>query len=99
MAKFELPIYNEKDEIVKTHQRNKCPVDLFLKFQEYSAKVTSNEVENDTDFFNEIKGLMCELFPAMTEKEYTNNADVAEVIALFNKVVTKATQFETAKNA
>lgn len=99
MAKFELSIYNEHDEVVKTYQRNKCPVDLFLKFQKYSEEVTGAKVKNDTEFFAGLKSLFLEFFPAMTEKEYTNNTDVAEIIVLFNTIIKKATQFTSEKNA
>jgi hypothetical protein len=98
MAKFELPIYDENDRVIKTFQRNKCPVELFLKFQQYSEKVTGDKVKSDTDFFAGLKDLFLEFFPAMTEKEYTNNTDVAEIIVLFDKIIKKATQFTNEKN-
>lgn len=99
MAKFELNIYDHNDKVVKTHQRNKCPVELFLKFQQYSEKVTGEQITNDGDFFAGLKELFLELFPDMTENEYMNNTDVAEVIVLYSTVVRKATQFTSAKNA
>lgn len=98
MAKFELSIYDDNDKVIKTYQRNKCSVDLFLKFQKYSEKVTGAEVKNDTEFFAGLKDLFLEFFPAMTEKEYTNNTDVAEVIVLFNNIIKKATLFTNEKN-
>ena len=98
MAKFELSIYDENDKVIKTFQRNKCPIDLFLKFQQYSEKVTGDKVKNDTEFYAGLKDLFIEFFPAMNEKEYTNNVDVAEIIILFNKIITKATQFTNEKN-
>jgi hypothetical protein len=98
MAKFTLSIYDENDKVIKTHQRNKCPVDLFLRFQQYSEKVTGQEVKNDIEFFADLKGLVLELFPAMTEAEYTQNTDVAEVIKLFHDIITKATLISTGKN-
>lgn len=98
MAKFELSIYNDNDEVIKIHQRNKCPVDTFLKFQQYSEKVTGEKVKSDKEFFNGLKGLFLEFFPALTEEEYTNNTDVAEIIVLFNKIIKKATEFTNEKN-
>lgn len=98
MAKFELSIYDNNDKVIKTHKRNKCTVEMFLKFQRYSEKVTGEKVKSDAEFFAGLKDLFLELFPDMTEGEYMNNTDVAEVIVLFNRVVTKATQFEQAKN-
>lgn len=98
MAKFELSIYNENDEVVKTYQRNKCPVELFLKFQQYSEKVTGNKIKDDSEFFAGLKDLFLEFFPAMTEKEYTNNTDVAEIIVLFNAIINRATRLTNEKN-
>ena len=98
MSKYELKIYDENDNVIKTHQRNKCSVDLFLKFQRYSEKVTGEKITNDKDFFAGLKELFLEFFPAMTEDEYKNNTDVAEIIVLFNSIVTKATHFTTEKN-
>jgi hypothetical protein len=98
MAKFELSIYDENDKVIKTYQRSKCPVDLFLKFQQFSEKVTGDKVNNDKEFFGGLKDLFLEFFPAMTEKEYTNNTDVAEIIVLFDKIIKKATQFTNEKN-
>lgn len=98
MAKFELSIYNENDEVVKTYQRNKCPVELFLKFQKYSEKVTGNKIKDDSEFFAGLKDLFLEFFPAMTEKEYTNNTDVAEIIVLFYAIINRATRLTNEKN-
>lgn len=98
MAKFELNIYDDNDKVVKTHQRNKCSVELFLKFQRYSEKVTGEKIKNDNEFFAGLKDLFLEFFPAMTESEYKNNTDVAEIIVLFNAIITKATQFNSEKN-
>ena len=99
MAKFSLSIYDENDKVIKTYQRNKCPVDLFLRFQQYSEKVTGAKINNDIEFFAELKGLILELFPAMTETDYMNNTDTAEVIKLFNDVIHKATLISAGKNA
>ena len=99
MAKFELNIYDDNGEtVVKTHQRNKCSVDLFLKFQRYSENVTGEKVKSDNEFFAGLKDLFLEFFPAMTATEYTNNTDVAEIIVLFNDIIKKATQFNSEKN-
>lgn len=98
MAKYELSLYDDNDKVIKTYQRNKCPVDLYLKFQQYSEKVTGDKVKNDKDFFAGLKDLFLEFFPAMTEKEYTNNTDVAEIIVLFNTIISKATKLTNEKN-
>lgn len=98
MAKFELSIYDDNDKVIKTYQRNKCPVDLFLRFQQYSEKVTGEKVKNDIEFFADLQGLILELFPTMTEAEYKSNTDTAEIIKLFNDVIRKATLINAGKN-
>lgn len=98
MAKFELNVYDKDENVIKTHKRNKCTVELFLRFQQYSEKVTGGKVKNDVDFFENVKSLFLEMFPNLTAEEYNNNTDVAEVIALFNDIITKATTFTQAKN-
>lgn len=98
MAKFELSIYDDNDNVIKTYQRNKCPVDLFLKFQQFSEKVTGEKVKDDKTFFEGLKALILEFFPEMTEKEYTKNTDVAEIIMLFHTIIKKATLFTNEKN-
>lgn len=98
MAKYELSIYDENDKVIKTFQRNKCSVEMFLKFQQYSQKVAESKVKNDAEFFKGLKELFLEMFPAMTESEYKNNTDVAEVIVLFRTIVAKATHLTDEKN-
>lgn len=92
MAKFELSIYNTKTgEVEKTYQRNFMPVSLFIKFQKFSEEVTANKIESDEIFYKKLKNLFTELFPDLTDSEYQNQTDAAEVIALFNFVLKKST--------
>lgn len=102
MAKFELKIYNtETGETEKVLQREFMPVSLFLKFQQFSEKLTGNKVENDAAMFAALKELYVEMFPSLTNDEYMNNTDAAEVLTLFRAVLVKATQIAgaTKKNA
>ena len=95
MAKFELSIYDTKTgEVEKTYQRNFMPVSLFIKFQKFSEEVTGNKVESDEAFYKKLKNLFVEMFPELTEAEYSNKTDAAEVIALFNTVLKKSTTLE-----
>ena len=98
MAKYELSTYDGNDNVLKTYQRNKCSVELFLKFQQYSQKVTEREVKNDVEFFKGLQELFLEMFPEMTEAEYKNKTDVAEIIVLFHTIIAKATHMTDEKN-
>lgn len=102
MAKFELPVYNvTTGDIEKTYKRNFMPVDLYVRYQAFSEKVTSDKFKSDKDFFVELKDLFLETFPEMTAEEYLNQTDVAEVVNMFGDIINKATQFSTgdSKNA
>lgn len=100
MAKFELKIYNmDTEEVEKTYQRNFIPVSLYLKFQQYSEKVVGNKIKSDLDFFTELKDLFLETFYGLTEEEYLTKTDVAAVLKMFSTICSKATQFDSSKNA
>lgn len=99
MAKFELKIYNMKtEEVEKTYSRNKIPVNLFLAYQELSEKLVSEKIENDIDMFKALKGLFMETFDGLTDNEYDEQVDVAEVLITFRNIIKKATVFEASKN-
>lgn len=94
MAKFELSVYDvATGEVAKTHKRNFMPVDLYIRFQKFSEKVTSMKFKTDIDFFVELKDLILEVFPDMTADEYLKQTDVAEVVKMFGDILTKATEF------
>lgn len=92
MAKFELTIYDNKTgEKARTEQRAFMPVDLYIRFQAFAEKTTTDKFKTDKEFFDELKPLCLELFPNMTEEEYKNQTDIAEVLVLFSKVIDKST--------
>lgn len=95
MAKFELPIFNvESGEIEKTYTRAFMPVDLYLRFQAFAEKTSKENFETDREFFAELKPLMLELFPQMTQAEYEKQTDIAMVLVLFANVIDKSTSIE-----
>lgn len=96
MAKFELPIYDEKSgKVEKTHKRDFISVSLFLKYQKLNEELLSNKITEDKEFLNAIKELFLETFAGLTDEEYSKKTDVAQVIYLFNSIVTKATKFQS----
>ena len=103
MAKYELPIYDKKTgESEKVLTRNFMPVDLFIRFQAYAEKLSSDEYKEkvtDEIMFDELQPLFCEMFPTMTKDEYKGQTDIAEVLSMFRDIVTKATTIKPSKNA
>ena len=102
MAKFELPVRDNKTgEIIKTVKRDFMPVDLYIRFQQLSQKVLNNELKTDMELFTALKPLFRETFYELTDKEYMNNVDIAEVLIMFRNIIDKSTEFSSgdAKNA
>ena len=93
MAKFELPIYDATSgEVVKTHQRNFMPVNLYIRFQKLAEKLGSDKVKSDQEMFNLLEELFIETFPNLTKEEYQNQTDIAEVLLIWKAVLEKSTQ-------
>lgn len=95
MAKFELPIYDEKSgKQIKLCKRDFMSVSLFLKYQKLNEELLSNKITDDKQFLDAVKELFLDTFTEMTEQEYLNGTDVGQVIYVFNSVVQKATKFQ-----
>lgn len=95
MAKFELPIHDQKTgEVAKIHQRNFMPVTLYVKFQKLAEKLAGDKVKSDEEMFMLFEDLFIELFPELTKEEYQTGADVAEVLQVWNVVINKSTEIE-----
>ena len=93
MAKFELSVYDMRTEkVAKTLQRNKIPVNLYIRFQELSESLTKQKITKDADMFAALRDLFVETFPELTSDEYMNCVDVGEVLRMFRDIIAKASQ-------
>lgn len=93
MAKFELPIYDAMTgEIVKTHQRNFMPVNLYIRFQKLAEKIGADKVKTDKELFDSLEELFLETFPSMTKEEYQTQTDIAEVLTMWAAILEKSTK-------
>lgn len=102
MAKFELSIYDAAtDKVVKTHKRNFMPVGLYIKYQQLAEKLSADKIKSDAEMFLALKDLFRETFPELTEDEYQNQTDIAEVLIMFRDILDKSTQISSgnSKNA
>lgn len=93
MAKFELPIYDAMTgEIVKTHQRNFMPVNLYIRFQKLAEKIGADKVKTDKELFDSLEELFLETFPSMTKEEYQTQTDIAEILTMWAAILEKSTK-------
>ena len=83
MAKFELPIYGENDEVIKTYKTDHIRYGLLedaMKMQEEMEGTNADaKVKN-------IKPLVKRIFKGLTDEEM-EDADVFDIINSFNQLV------------
>lgn len=86
MAQFELNIYGENDEILKTYATEKVRWGVYLE----AAKLNEEIVEMDAaEKFNVINQFMGKIFPALTDAEL-ELADGDDVMNTFKQLIRKA---------
>jgi hypothetical protein len=83
MAKFELPIYGEDDEIVKQYATNICPWGVFVRAAEAAQTIKKKDI---TEQFSIIGGILETVFIGLT-KEELERADYEDVMNTFNQIV------------
>ncbi len=83
MAKFELPIYGENDEVIKEYATNVCPWGVFVRAAEASQTLKKKDM---TEQFNIIGGFLQTIFIGLT-KEELERADYEDVMNTFNQIV------------
>lgn len=82
MAKFELPIYGETDEIIKTYETDHIRWKLFIR----AAAIKDNEMKNGkSDDIEQISDLLKDVFCGLTDEDL-DNADFFDIINTFNQI-------------
>lgn len=84
MAKFELPIYGENDELVKTYATDHIRWKLFIKAAEIqeSAKLNGDDT---ADKIEQISDLLKNVFSGITDEDL-ENADVVDIFSTFKQI-------------
>lgn len=96
MAKFELNIYGEDDEIIKKHETDVVRWKIFLQALEF---YDTKEQRTPAEQIEGINSFVKKIFPALTDEEL-ENASVDDVFNTFNQLINTAKKIGgTAKNA
>lgn len=84
MAKFELPIYGENDELVKAYTTDHIRWKLFIKAAEIqeSAKLNGDDT---ADKIEQISDLLKNVFSGITDEDL-ENADVVDIFSTFKQI-------------
>jgi hypothetical protein len=96
MAKYELKIYGENDEIIKTYATDNVMWGFYLE-----AVKASEEIESMTtaEKFEMINSFVKRLFVGLTDEELATGASGDDVLNVFNQLMRKARTIGGEKNA
>lgn len=83
MAKFELPIYGQDDEVVKSYATNICPWGVFVRAAEASEGLKKKSVSEQMQLMGEI---LSTVFVGLTQEEL-EHADYDDVVNTFMQIV------------
>ena len=83
MAKYELPIYGENDEIVKMHETNICPWAVYIQAADMQEELQKKSAREQMEAVGEI---LKAVFPALTDAELMH-ADGSDVMNTFIQIV------------
>lgn len=93
MAKFQINVYSDSDEVIKTYVRNTCPVHLFTRAVKLAEKLESKKA-SDYEAIDEIIEIVKALFPEMTQEE-ADRCDMTDIIFTFRELVQRSARIES----
>ena len=83
MAKYELPIYGENDEVIKMHEANICPWAVYIQAADMQEQLKNQSAREQMDA---VGNILKAVFPALTNDELLR-ADAADVMNTFAQIV------------
>ena len=83
MAKYELPIYGENDEVIKIHATNVCPWAVYIEAAEMEEQLKNKSAREQLQSVGDI---LKAVFPKLTDEELLR-ADGADVMNTFLQIV------------
>lgn len=97
MAKYELPIYGDNDEVIKMHETNICPWAVYIEAADLQDKLQDKPAREQLKAVGDI---LKSVFINLTDEELLR-ADGADVMNTFVQIVTGGQKINggNAKNA
>lgn len=94
MAKFELNIYGENDEIIKKYETDHVRWSVFLNAIKLQEKIKNKSAGEQFDIVNEF---VKTVFSGLTNEEL-EQADGFDVMNIFKQIISMANGIENSKN-
>lgn len=94
MAKFELKIYGEDDEVVKTYGTDRIRWGVFLNAIKLQDKIKD---KSEAEQFSAINEFIKSIFIGLTDKEL-EQADGMDVMNVFKQILSAANGIDSSKN-
>ena len=94
MARFELNIYDDDDNIVKTYKADRVRYGVFMKALKLSDEIKDKDSGEIMTAVNEI---VKALFSGLTDEELAN-ADIGDVFSVYRQVMNLSGRLKTPKN-
>lgn len=83
MAKFELPIYGENDEIIKTYETDRIRWGIFVKALEMQKNI---EKKSEFEQLSLVSDLMKSVFTGLTDEDL-EKADMFDLFNVFAAII------------
>ena len=83
MAKYELPIYGNNDEVVRMHETNICPWAVYIQAADMQEQLKDKNAREQMEAVGDI---LKAVFPALTDDELMH-ADGMDVMNTFQQIV------------
>ena len=84
MAKYELPIYGENDEVITMHETNVCPWAVYIQAADLQEQMQGKSAGEQMKAVGDI---LKAVFPKLTDEELMH-ADGMDVMNTFAQIVT-----------
>lgn len=88
---FKLDLFDfEKNEVIKSVQRDFCPTYLYIEFEKVREEVQSAEITSDVKIIDKLCPAFLKLFPELTKDEYYKNTVIGDLMYIFGQIVNKS---------
>lgn len=95
MARYELTIYGENDEVIKKYETDRVRWGVFLNAIKLQEKIKDKSIAEQ---FVAINDFIKSIFVGLTDEEL-EKADGADVLNTFRQLLAEAKGIESSKNA